>query len=232
MQLVHRFMAVGVDGQHGATVNQAMGGLRQTAWRLRMARQVSSSTLALSTNMTRWLSRIFLCTFWTLGLPFTSQAEVPEKCVSTIAELKALVADQPLALKWEETTMDDAKPLVVSISESNGALSVAFVKTTKGLWADISGTICQADKSLEIRFSAEQIRFGPAASWLLRYALGGGGKFTLTRLADKQMQVQSTGWSGIFVPVPCHSQWAGSRQHFSNQPCTLSSCNTFPQCDF
>lgn len=98
--------------------------------------------------------------------------------------------------------MDDAKPLIVSISEKNGALSVAFVKTTKGLWADISGMICQTDQAMEIRFTAAQIRFGPAASWLLRYALGNGGKFTLTRQADQRLQVQTTGWSGIFVAVP------------------------------
>ncbi len=112
-----------------------------------------------------------------------------------------MLADQPLSLKWEETTMDDAKPLVVSISGNRGALSVAFIKTTKGLWADISGVICKTDKAMEIRFTADQIHFGPAASWILRYALSNGGKFTLTRVGDKQLQVQTTGWSGIFVPV-------------------------------
>lgn len=149
--------------------------------------------------MTRWIFRIGLCAFWTLGLPLASQAQAPQRCVSTINELKVLLADQPLALTWEETTMDDAKPLIVSISEINGALSVAFVKATKGLWADISGAICQTDKALEITFTAEQIRFGPAASWLLRYVLSDGGKFTLTRLADNKLKVQTTGWSGIFV---------------------------------
>lgn len=150
--------------------------------------------------MTRWLFLVFL-TFGTLGLPFDGRAAVAEKCVSTLAELKFLLSGQPLALHWQETTMDDAKPLMVSISENNGALSVAFVKTTKGLWADISGKICQTDKALEIRFSADQIRFGPAASWLLRYALGNGGKFTVTRQAGQRLQVQTTGWSGIFIPA-------------------------------
>jgi hypothetical protein len=152
--------------------------------------------------MTRSLFRICLSSFLlALGLPFNSQAEVPEKCVSTIAELKVLLADRPLALKWEETTMDDAKPLVVSISEKNGVLSVEFVKTTKGLWADITGVICPTDKAMEIRFTAEQIHFGPAASRVLQYVLGNGGKFTLIRMGDKQLQVQTTGWSGIFAPV-------------------------------
>ena len=118
-----------------------------------------------------------------------------------MVELKELLSDPAFALKWEETTMDDGKPLIVSISEKGGALSVEFVKKTKGLWADISGVICQTDKDMEIRFTAEQIRFGPAASWVLRYALSGGGKFTLTRISAKQLRVATSGWSGDFAAM-------------------------------
>jgi len=134
-------------------------------------------------------------------LPLSSQAQVPEKCVSTLAGLKQLLNDPAFPLRWEETTMDDGKPLMVTISEKNGAASVEFVKRDKGLWADISGQICQAGTDLEIRFTAEQIHFGPAASWILRYLMGSGGKFTLTRLGPKELRVATTGWSGIFVPA-------------------------------
>jgi hypothetical protein len=151
--------------------------------------------------MTRTFRSLFLCSFLTLWLPFTSHAQVPDPCVKTIAQLKDLFDDQAFSLKWEETTMDDGKPLLVSIFEKNGALSVEFIKTEKGLWANISGVICKTDKDMEIRFTAEQIHFGPAASWVLRYVLGNGGKFTLTKIGDKQLQVATTGWSGIFVPV-------------------------------
>lgn len=151
--------------------------------------------------MNRSFRRICFSFLLALWLPLNSHAQAPEKCVSTMVELKELLEDQAFSMKWEETTMDDAKPLLVSIVERNGALSVAFVKSTKGLWADISGVICKTDKDLEIRFTAEQIRFGPAASWVLRYALSKGGKFTLTRIDAKQMRVATTGWSGIFVPI-------------------------------
>lgn len=133
--------------------------------------------------------------------PLNNHAQAPEKCVHTISELKQLVGDETFALKWEETTMDDGKPLVVSIFEKNGGLSVNFVKSTKGLWASIAGEICKVDKGLEIRFTSEQIQFGPAASWVLRYVLGKGGAFQLTRINAKQMRVASSGWDGIFVPV-------------------------------
>lgn len=143
--------------------------------------------------------RIFFGLLLTVLLPFSSHAQAPEKCVSTITDLKELLNDQAFALKWEETTMDDGKPLVVAISEKSGVLSVEFVKQTKGLWADISGVICQTDKDLEIRFTAEQIRFGPAASWVLRYMLSPGGKFSLTRIGTTQLRVATTGWSGDFA---------------------------------
>ena len=152
-------------------------------------------------NMTLSFFRFFAATCLTLLLSFNSHAEGSEKCVSTIVQLKDLFNDQALSLKWEETTMDDGKPLVVSIAEKNGGISVEFNKTTKGLWADISGVICKTDKDTEIRFTGEQIHFGPAASWVLRYVLGNGGKFTLTKIGDKQLQVATTGWSGNFSPL-------------------------------
>jgi hypothetical protein len=151
--------------------------------------------------MTRSIYRICLCFFICLWLPLSGHAQAPEKCVSTLADLKQMLDDPSFSLYWEETTMDDGKPLMVTISEKNAALSVAFVKRTKGLWADISGEICKTDQDMEIRFTGQQIHFGPAASWVLRYALGNGGKFTLTRIDASQLRVATTGWSGIFAPV-------------------------------
>lgn len=136
-----------------------------------------------------------------MALTGIGQAQLPEKCVTSIAELKVLLGDPVFPLQWDETTMDDGKPLKVSITEKNGVMSVAFDKTGKGLWADITGRICQTDKALEICFNAGQIRFGPAASWILRYVLSDGGRFTLTRISAQELQVATTGWSGMFVPL-------------------------------
>lgn len=38
-------------------------------------------------------------------------------CAATISDLRGLLADQAFPLKWRETTMDDGKPLVLSILE-------------------------------------------------------------------------------------------------------------------
>lgn len=151
--------------------------------------------------MTHSFLRLCMCFLLALWLPLTSQAQMPEKCVSKMVDLKTLLNDPAFSMTWEETTMDDGKPLLVAITEKNGALSVAFTKTSKGLWAEIVGEICHTDQALEIRFTGEQIHFGPAASWVLRYALGNGGKFTLTKINAKQMQVATTGWSGTFAAV-------------------------------
>ncbi|NCP39207.1 MAG: hypothetical protein GW848_01685 [Rhodoferax sp.] len=151
--------------------------------------------------MIRSLLRIGLSLFFALSLPSHSHAQAPTKCVTSLADLKVLLGDPGFPLQWEETTMDDGKPLRVAITEKDGALSVAFVKTSRGLWADISGSICKTEQALEIRFTAEQIHFGPSASWILRYVLGSGGQFTLTRTGPQQMRVSTTGWSGMFVPV-------------------------------
>ena len=97
--------------------------------------------------------------------------------------------------------MDDDKPLVVSIIERNGALSLEFLKVGQGLWAKTSGVICKTGTSLEARVSKEQIIVGPAANWMLSLALANGGVFTMHRHASNRLQIETQGWSGRFAPV-------------------------------
>ncbi len=158
--------------------------------------------------MHRFLRLICVCLglmpVWPSAAQTQPAAQAPvtaAACVSTVDALKAMLDDPAFPLQWDETTMDDGLPLRVAISEQHGVMSVAFVKTGKGLWADITGEVCQGGQALEIRFSAKQIRFGPAASWVLRYVLGDGGKFTLKRLSARQLEVATTGWSGLFAPA-------------------------------
>lgn len=121
-------------------------------------------------------------------------------CATTLGELIAMNGEQAFPLKWKETTMDDGRPLLVSILEKNGALAFEFIKTGKGLWAETAGAVCRSGADVEIRFTGEQIHFGPAAGWLLRLLLGNGGQFTLTRLGPAQLRITTRGWHGDFVP--------------------------------
>lgn len=71
-----------------------------------------------------------------LGLPVASAAFEPPGCAATIADLRTLVADASFPLRWEETSMADGKPLIVSIMEKDGSILLGFVKTGEGLWAE------------------------------------------------------------------------------------------------
>jgi len=145
-----------------------------------------------------FMPKIYSFLLLALLLTLNSHARESPPCAATITELKNLLDDQTFPLQWQETTMDDGKPLMLSIFEKNGALAVEFIKTRHGLWAQSVGVVCKTDVALEIRFGSDQIQFGPAAGWLLRSALGNGGKFTLTQLEPKKLRVATTGWSGIF----------------------------------
>ena len=120
--------------------------------------------------------------------------------MESISELKVMLGDQAFPLKWQETSMDDGKPLLVNIAENKGVLNMAFSKTSEGLWAESSGVICKTATGLETRFSGDQIHVGPAAHWVLRYALKKGGKFTLTQLGSDQLRIATSGWRGTFCP--------------------------------
>lgn len=121
-------------------------------------------------------------------------------CASTIRELRKLVGDPFFPYRWEESSMDDGKPLKVSIIELNGTLLLEFIKTGEGNWARISGAICKVGTDLEIRMSKEQVTLGTAANWMLRLALANGGVFTLRRRIPNELQIETHGWYGNFVP--------------------------------
>jgi hypothetical protein len=142
--------------------------------------------------------RVLLVFAW-LAL-MSSPGFAAPNCAATLSELRVMLDDANFPLLWEETTMDDAKPLRVSILEKEGVLILEFVKTGKGLWAQSEGVFCKVGADVEVRFTAQQIRMGPAANWLLRMTLGHGGVFKLSRPAADQLHIATRGWSGTFSP--------------------------------
>ncbi len=149
------------------------------------------------------LAMLRVCPWLSLSLlmPILGSADVAPDCAATLSDLGSLMSEPGLPREWAETTMDDGKPLLMSIDESNGFLVLGFTKTGEGLWAQSTGVICKSGAVFEARFSAQQIRLGPAAGWLLRSALKNGGRFTLTKLAPDQLRIATRGWSGEFSPV-------------------------------
>ena len=136
-----------------------------------------------------------------LGIACASmQCHAASTCASTIAGLRALLADESFALEWRETTMDDEKPLVLSVLERDGNLFLMFVKTGEGLWAEGAGLVCREGPYFEMRLAADRLKIGPAASWAARYAFANGAQFTLARLGSHRLRIDTVGWSGVFVP--------------------------------
>jgi hypothetical protein len=140
--------------------------------------------------------------FWALCLSQllcqSGQAQATPTCAANLSELRLLLGDASFPLVWEETSMDDGKPLVVTIVEKEGSLWLEFIKTREGLWAQSTGLICRAGLDYETHFGPEKIRIGPAANWVMRFALANGGKFTLTRLGANKLRISGGGWSGAF----------------------------------
>lgn len=133
-----------------------------------------------------------------LLLSLNGEVHASPTCATTLNELVVMLGDQTFPLAWEEITMDDGKPLVMSIIEKDGSLFLEFTKTGEGLWAASSGVICKTGADLEARFSGNQIRLGPAANWVLRHALRNGGKFTLKKLGSDQLRIATSSWRGTF----------------------------------
>jgi hypothetical protein len=144
--------------------------------------------------------RKYCALFLSLLLSQGGQAHASPTCAASISELRLLLGEPNFPLMWEETSMDDGKPLLVSILEKNGSLWLEFIKTREGLWAQSAGVICRSGQDFETRFGPEQIRLGPAANWVLRFALANGGKFTLTRLGSDKLRIAGGGWHGTFLP--------------------------------
>jgi hypothetical protein len=138
--------------------------------------------------------------FFLLCLAPPADARAGPPCAATIRELRALLADPAWPLRWSETTMDDGKPLVLSILERDGGLFLEFYKTGEGLWAEGAGVVCRGEGGAGVRFVADHVRFGPAANWVAQVAITTGSDFMLTRASGGELRIEASGWSGTFAP--------------------------------
>jgi len=138
------------------------------------------------------------CALAVMLLAQSSHSSESLPCAKNISELNQVWGDTAFPLKWQETSMSDGKPLVVTIQEKNGKFHLQFVKAMEGLWAESTGYICPVGNELEIEFTGDDIRLGPAANWLIKVAIGNGGKFSLQRIGPHQLRIKTSGWQGLF----------------------------------
>ncbi|HVE54332.1 MAG TPA: hypothetical protein VNB23_13200 [Ramlibacter sp.] len=122
-------------------------------------------------------------------------------CAATVDGLRALLQDPAFPLTWEETTMADARPLLVTLDERDGALHLSIHKTGEGRWAAGHARVCGDASGLEARYDAASLHVGPAAGWLLRQGLQAGAAVTLRRLPAGELRIGTVGWSSRFAPA-------------------------------
>jgi hypothetical protein len=120
-------------------------------------------------------------------------------CAQTLPALRDLLADPLFPLEWNETSMDDGKPMLFSILERDGALFLRFVKKGEGLWAEGVVSVCPKGAALEARLAGPGIHIGPAANWMVRSMLRGGAHLSLTRMGQAHLRVATPGWNAVFV---------------------------------
>jgi hypothetical protein len=132
-------------------------------------------------------------------LSLRATAFEPQHCAASLEGLGRLTSDSPLPLRWEETSMTDGKPLIVSILEKDGSLFLVFMKTREGLWAEGAAVICKTHAGIEAHIS--QLRMGPAAHWILRLSAGQGRTFAISRQSTGQLLITTPGWNGVFLPT-------------------------------
>lgn len=140
---------------------------------------------------------------WVLlvGMAYTPGAS-PAACASNVTQLRMLFDDPGFPLAWQETTMTDGRPLLVTLDERAGSLFISFVKTGAGLMAEGPARICRSGDTLEARFVREGLRLGAAASWMLQAALRTGAAVRMQRMGPFELRIGTAGWSGQFVPGP------------------------------
>jgi len=142
--------------------------------------------------------RSLLLLVLTLCMASRAAGAEPPQCTASLEGLHRLVGEASFPLRWEETSMTDGKPMVVSILERDGTLFMEFLKTREGLWAEGTAVICMAGVGLEARIG--QLRLGPAAPWLLRGSLG-GRTFAMSRQVGGLLRIGTPGWTGTFLPT-------------------------------
>lgn len=123
----------------------------------------------------------------------------PAVCAETLEALRVLMADPTLPVRWRETTMDDGRPLVMSILERDGLLFLSFSKTHEGTWLEGAVAVCARGAHWAARFSGRKVHVGPAAHWAMRHTLSRGADITLTRLDSSRLRISTSGWSGTFL---------------------------------
>ena len=128
----------------------------------------------------RWI----VCVMMLAG-PTLAQAE----CFSTIREIKA----NNVRTRWQETTENDGKPLVITIADGANGL-VYSARKAGAVWLTGNVSVCRTGGSTEI--TLKNTKATSNVPMLARLALPSRQSGHIT---NNQIRLKGGGWSGTFV---------------------------------
>ncbi len=130
-------------------------------------------------NITLLLCLVFL------GAPALAHAE----CFGTVSAMKA----NHVKTRWQETTANDGKPMVISISDGGGSL-VYTGKKAGVQWLSGNVSVCQSGGSTNI--TLKNTKATSHVPMLARMAMP---KSQSGQITGNQITLGGKGWSGTFV---------------------------------
>ena len=121
----------------------------------------------------------------TIGAPTVAQA----KCFSTVHEIKA----NHVKTMWQETTENDGKPLMISITDGSHGL-VYSAKKAGALWLTGNVSVCHSGGATEI--TLKNTRATSNVPMVARLALPSTQS---GRIVNNRIKLGGAGWSGTFI---------------------------------
>lgn len=120
-----------------------------------------------------------------LASPTLAQAE----CFKTVTEIKA----NNIKTRWNETTANDGKPLMISIND--GAKGLVYTGKKAGvLWLSGNVSVCRSGDTTDITLKNTR-----ATSHVPMLARMGMPHTQSARIVGNQIKLSGGGWGGTFV---------------------------------
>jgi hypothetical protein len=111
------------------------------------------------------------------------------KCFSTVRDVKA----NNVRTRWQETTENDGKPLLISIADGANGL-VYSAKKAGSLWLTGNVSVCRSGDATEITLKNTRATSNVPA--LARLALPSAQS---AYIVNNQIKLSGGGWGGTFV---------------------------------
>jgi hypothetical protein len=111
------------------------------------------------------------------------------KCLGTVSEIKA----NNVKARWEETTENDGKPLMISITDGANGL-VFSAKKAGALWLTGNVSVCRSGGAAEITLKNTQATSN--VPMVARLALPSTQS---AHIVNDQIKLEGGGWGGTFI---------------------------------